>query len=530
MFVVIGDTVVASLCDDGSSCLGDPFLRLWDLLTMTEVAVNDDTCSVCSRIEHVIATETCQHFELREGCFANEFCSGRPIVTVTSANTPITNSPVAAPTTAPTILPTIVPTSTDSSSPTYVYVDTYEDNTTNLSTCRVKVNDNTTVSGCNLRSAYEYCVQRHALTVLDECIVVLPAANPTKSDIVVDTATYGPISIHNAIYNGTITLNGNNHTIKPLYIRNTGRLFEIQVVDGTTRGLFTVNIQDVSIDGFGMDDLNGGAIYINNTAGGGFVNVKFLNNIALNGGALHIQGTNELYLNHCEFLNNTAIDGSGAIFQDEFNYNMIINNTAFLKNIARNSAGAMGVFDSYNMMIVNSEFIENWCALYGGAIYFLDHNYHVTLANTRIIGNHAGYFGGGLRFRSYNEDFVCVNCSFLNNDASYGGGAYIKHYNNYMTYKDCIFENNTAIDGGAVYLDSYNPDLLFSNSTFRHNHATNNGGVLSIYSYNDVLDMENCIFVNNTALFNGGALYADYNNFFWAIRHCTFSQNVAIER
>ena len=70
-----GDTVLMTTHSPGS-CNGDTLLRLYDPSTDYQLAWNDDVNGQCSEIVYKFAN-SCQTYELREGCNAGKSCGGQ---------------------------------------------------------------------------------------------------------------------------------------------------------------------------------------------------------------------------------------------------------------------------------------------------------------------------------------------------------------------------------------------------------------------------------------------------------------------
>jgi hypothetical protein len=69
-----GQTATITTCSAlGGSASGDTFLRLSDLWG-TEVAANDDSCGLGSRMVYTAASSG--SFTVHAGCFSNNSCSG----------------------------------------------------------------------------------------------------------------------------------------------------------------------------------------------------------------------------------------------------------------------------------------------------------------------------------------------------------------------------------------------------------------------------------------------------------------------
>ena len=145
----------------------------------------------------------------------------------------------------------------------------------------------------------------------------------------------------------------------------------------------------------------------------------------------------------------------------------------------------------------------------------------IVFINAKAIGDEE--YGGAIC--GNNEGCSAINCTFINNTATYGG-AFVRGNATNCTFinntaeeyagafgagnaTNCTFINNTAKWGGAIV------ETYAYNCTFTQNTATNGGAAGECYAYN-------CTFTQNTAT-NGGAIY--YGN---AI-NCTFTQNTAME-
>ena len=111
-----GDTVLMTTCSPGSYN-GDTYLRLYDPSTGEQLAYNDDYDSYgeyqCSQIIYTF-TASCRTYELREGCYENESCSGQ----VYYSGSSLSSSPSSIPTVAPSSGPAVAPSTGFTSSPT----------------------------------------------------------------------------------------------------------------------------------------------------------------------------------------------------------------------------------------------------------------------------------------------------------------------------------------------------------------------------------------------------------------------------
>ena len=143
-----------------------------------------------------------------------------------------------------------------------------------------------------------------------------------------------------------------------------------------------------------------------------------------NGGAIFADG-GRIRINNCVFRENKSEDYGGAIFADEG--------------------------DSY-ITIEDSQFIRNEADDDGGGIYIDRGNLRVK--NTTFDGNYGGDDGGGIYIND-EDGTVIRRCVFVNNRAKdAAGGLYINDDDVFIV--DCDFHDNTAggYGGGGIYVDS----------------------------------------------------------------------------
>jgi hypothetical protein len=138
-----GDTVTMTTFSPGS-CSGDTYLRLYDPSSGSQLAYNDDTSSrLCSQIIYTFASsDICRQYELREGCYNNNACSGQiyfnfefPSSVPSKVPTQVPSSKSSyIPTQAMSSTPSIVPTQSPSSNPSIVPTQSPSSNPTNSPT------------------------------------------------------------------------------------------------------------------------------------------------------------------------------------------------------------------------------------------------------------------------------------------------------------------------------------------------------------------------------------------------------------
>jgi Trypsin-like peptidase domain len=73
-----GDVVEVGTCGmEGATAIGDTYLRLYDMASGTQVAVNDDSCGgYSSYIKYTVPAGKSGTYEIHAGCYSNSSCDG----------------------------------------------------------------------------------------------------------------------------------------------------------------------------------------------------------------------------------------------------------------------------------------------------------------------------------------------------------------------------------------------------------------------------------------------------------------------
>ncbi len=338
------------------------------------------------------------------------------------------------------------------------------------------------------------------------------------------------------IETGDFYVIGGEHTITT---SDDVRAFNVGVNAGLT-------LADLTLDGCGGDELEGGAIY--NEGGVAVTRVTFTNNNALKGGAVYSSG---------EFVaSDSVFSANGLSAQTEYGGAIYLSSSAvssfegceFIDNGARSEQlGAEGdtirsdftvrggaIYNAGTIdAISNTDFVGN-CGYYGGAVYskgdallqdgvelrdneaFLggaiyvhaEGDVNATGENIVFTGNKANisdsvtqkHGSGGAVYVSANSSshgvFKAVGVDFIDNKAAKYGGS-IANYGHTQTH-ECNFDSNLASIGGAVCNAS---DYLSFSDAFVQNGAYFGEGSGTSESY-DWLFSEGG---------NGGAIYSANN-------------------
>ncbi len=127
-----------------------------------------------------------------------------------------------------------------------------------------------------------------------------------------------------------------------------------------------------------------------------------------------------------------------------------------------------------------------------------------TVVNCTFVQNSASYEGGGMYNSSCSP--VVVNCLFVQNSASQGGGGMNNYLSSATTVTNCTFIGNTAgVDGGGM--DNYYSQPSVTNCTFTQNSAIHYGGGMN-NSQSALPTLVNCILWSDAAE-NGPELFND---------------------
>lgn len=128
----------------------------------------------------------------------------------------------------------------------------------------------------------------------------------------------------------------------------------------------------------------------------------------------------------------------------------------------------------------------------------------VTLKNIIFINGNAFDKSGGAIY-GYGDNLRVINCTFINNNASWGG-AIFSYPDSYSVFARSTFINNTAKYGGAlVTYYGMRQDVLYCN--FTSNYASSSGGAFLMRGqlsyenrpYSDYVNIIGCYFVGNQA-------------------------------
>ncbi|WP_407413200.1 hypothetical protein [Methanobrevibacter sp.] len=287
------------------------------------------------------------------------------------------------------------------------------------------------------------------------------------------------------LYQRTITINGNGHTIDG---KGQGRGF---VNDGTW-GVVLKNIN--------FKNINGGAVYSTRfTANWILSGCSFVNCYSDDGGAVTFYGANST-LTDCSFVNCSGDDGAVYWNAD----NSTLSRCDFIDCSAKYGGGAVNC-KGVNSTLSRCTF-ENCYARYGGAVYWQGDN--GSLSNCDFKNCSALNTGGAVYWGSTNNG-VLTQCDFVKCfSGAQGGAVYWGSINGVLS--NCFFGNchSNFSSGGAIYWGSIN-GVLYS-CTFSLCDAKSQGGVVNWNGANGTLF--DCGFYTCFSNSSGGAVYGEGDN------------------
>jgi hypothetical protein len=187
--------------------------------------------------------------------------------------------------------------------------------------------------GCNLRAAMLFCESFLSIPGR-ECIISLPPMghlflDPVRGEMRMDLAR------------GVLRIEGNECQLSPLpSSTNTSRLFRI--ANSAEINDFMFSVSNMTIRGFGSDEWDGGAVYMESVAVT-LDSVIFDNNAGLAGGAVCFHKCKGVRVLSSHFVNNTAASDGGGMYLSVDNVGFNITSCEFIGNsVIRTAVSTIG--------------------------------------------------------------------------------------------------------------------------------------------------------------------------------------------
>ena len=169
-----------------------------------------------------------------------------------------------------------------------------------------------------------------------------------------------------------------------------------------------------------------------------------------NGAAIYVNG-GRVRIRNCIFRRNESEDYGGAIFSDEADGYIVIEDSQFIGNRANDNSGGAIYIDRGNLKVKNCTFDGNYAKEKGGAIFVED-----------------------------DDGAVIRECTFINNSCKKHGGAFYADDDD-IHFINCDIHNNTAGEnGGGVYLD-HDADISFQGVMKVYNNKGSGGRADNVY-------------------------------------------------
>lgn len=325
--------------------------------------------------------------------------------------------------------------------------------------------------------------QNHPYKTLTNGLNNLPRRTPTN--IYIANGEYN-VSKVITIRDSTLTITGESTNV---ILNGMGKTAVFKFLDGT----YTIsNIKFINGNGIknrGEDFTYGGAIFINASGEGGYVE---------NGRKIPLEYFT-LNINNCIFTNNYADEG-GAIFGE--NGYITIKNTTFNNNNAYYGAGIS--LTECNITINNTIFKNNNAEEDGGG--FIIYNSIGTISNSNFEHNTAIKGGAGY----ISQSIININKCKLNNNAAKGnnangGGLYI--------YESKVSIDHTIINANKVSGDYVSSSAIFTISSLGviiNNSIISNNTLTGDYCFG-IISNKGFLIINNTEIY-GNNINANKNN------------------
>ena len=271
-----------------------------------------------------------------------------------------------------------------------------------------------------------------------------------------------------------LVIDGHNYTIDS---RERAPIFNISGKNIIIRNITFIN---------GSNQLNGGAIIIQEGASCKFENCNFKNNIAKQGaGALHNVGEIELF--NCVFKGNISDNGGAILNTHEGCINA--KKVTFEDNKAISNGGAIGNFGKITLND-DCSFLGNTAKNEGGAIN--SQNGIITCKKVHYAGNTAVKSGGAI---VNHAELNLIDSNFENNQSDSYAGVLDSQSGGKNRISRTIFRNNNAkIDASVIYNEC--EDIRFNDCKFLDNK---NGNVNLIYNKMNSIEFFDSKFLNNHA-------------------------------
>jgi predicted outer membrane repeat protein len=88
-------------------------------------------------------------------------------------------------------------------------------------------------------------------------------------------------------------------------------------------------VWNVTLAGFGSSDVDGGAVYLDDSSGVVFSSVVFWRNTGSFGGVIYASSVDDMVIEYCQLTENTASNNGGVVYADTYNDGWSISTSTF---------------------------------------------------------------------------------------------------------------------------------------------------------------------------------------------------------
>ena len=259
----------------------------------------------------------------------------------------------------------------------------------------------------------------------------------------------------------------------------------------------------------GDDDVNGGALFVEDATNVTLAASSFRSNFALkDGGGVDIKDVlGDVNVISCFFDNNAVADEGGAlkIVAEDTNTNVSVTFSTFVNNTSVEEGGAIIIEDAGSATFRGSDFRLNKCEKDGGAITFDAIERTVVIDSCTFTNNTSMDQGGAIDYDassgSPNAQLIVCGSRFANNTSldNDAGALYVKDAD-FATVTNSEFVGNVCFDDGAgLVFDGVGARAVVSNCNFTANIAgASGGGLYTEDSVGKSLEVLGCNFIGNS--------------------------------
>ena len=345
---------------------------------------------------------------------------------------------------------------------------------------------------------------------------------------------------------GGVLLSGKEYSLSGIIFRNNS------AAGGGGAGILAESRGDMDYCVFDENSaalVEGGGIYVQESAHTKLSNVTFNKNSALGAGALYVGVfTNKetvVFLNDAIFRNNKAVDGGALFILMAESLTLELENASFIENKATNGdGGSAAIVGNGNFTISNSEFIGNSASSGNGGHLKLE-KCRLTIVNTTFIGSadsdardagchlargsstagtdvtsfcgptgreYNSIYGGAIYLASPGTRVHATGLITTEHLSKFGGAFHVERSATFNLLNSVISRNEAAF-GGAFEITQQSTVTIFD-SVLSKNLATADGGC--IHSEKSSILMERCSVTGNTAG-SRGVVYLQISVLFYTL-------------